>query len=128
MESNMAEPKQRHGCLTAWLILMIIANSLTALIYLIASGTIKSGLPSAPAWTVPTLAVACIANVVFSVALFQWKKWGFWGFVGTSILALVINLTIGLHISRVLLGVLGVVILYAVLQIGKENRGWIQLE
>jgi hypothetical protein len=124
----MAEVKQRHECLTAWLILMIIANSLTVLIYVIASRKIKSNLPHAPAWTMPTLTVACIANVVFSVALFQWKKWGFFGFVGTSILALVINLTIGLSIGHVLLGLLGVVILYALLQVGEEKKGWTQLE
>ncbi len=29
----MATQKQRHGCLTTWLILMIIANSMTTLMY-----------------------------------------------------------------------------------------------
>ncbi len=124
----MAEAKTRHGCLTAWLVLMIIANSATAVIYLIDSAAIKSNLPIAPAWTLPTLAVASLANVVFAVALFYWKKWAFFGFVGTSIIALVINLTIGQNIAHLLLGVLGVVTLYAVLQIGKEKRGWTQLE
>jgi hypothetical protein len=128
MESNVAEAKQRHGCLTTWLILMIIGNSLTALAYLLASSTIKSNLPNAPAWTVPTLTVASLANVVFSVALFQWKKWGFFGFVGTSVLVFVINLKIRQSIGGVLLGVLGVGMLYAVLQIGNEKKGWTQLE
>jgi mannose/fructose/N-acetylgalactosamine-specific phosphotransferase system component IIC len=128
MESNMAEAKQRHGCLTTWLILMIIGNALTALAYLLASSTIKSNLPNAPAWTVPTLTVASLANVVFSVALFQWKKWGFFGFVGTSVLVFVINLKIRQSIGGVLLGVLGVGMLYAVLQIGNEKKGWTQLE
>jgi len=89
---------------------------------------IKSHLPNAPVWTMPTLVAACIANVVFAVALFQWKKWGFFGFVGSTILVMVIGLTIGKPIGRVLLQVLWVVILYAVLQIGKEKRGWTQLE
>ena len=128
MESNTAEAKQRHWCLTTWLILMIIANSLTALVYLIASRTIKSNLPNTPDWAMPTLAVVCIANVAFSIVLFQWKKWGFFGLVATGILTLAINLTIGLGIGRALLGVLGVGALYAVLQIGKEKRGWTQLE
>ncbi len=30
------ELKERHGCVTAWLILMIITNSLIALLYLFA--------------------------------------------------------------------------------------------
>jgi hypothetical protein len=125
----MAETKQRHGCLTAWLVLMIISNSLTALIYLFAGGTIKSNLPNAPAWTLPILALASIANVVFSVALFRWKKWGFFGFVATSILAMIINLKLGMHVGLLLVGLLGVVTLYAVLQIGKDKeKGWTQLE
>jgi hypothetical protein len=107
---------------------MIIANSLTALIYVIASGRIKSSFPNAPAWTMPILAVASIANIVFAVALFQWKKWGFFGFVATAALALAINLKLGINIGQILLGLLGVAILYGVLQIGKEKKGWTQLE
>ena len=126
--SNTAEAKQRHGCLTAWLIGMIIFNSLAALFYLIASAKIKLNLPKAPPWATPTLAVVCITNLVFCVALFQWKKWGFFGLVGTAILTAVINLKVGISISKVLFGMLGVGALYAVLQIGKEKRGWTQLE
>jgi len=116
---------------------MIIANSVTVLSLLMAL-MIKSSQPNAPPpWTMLTLAdrylaianvVIAIANVVFSVALFQWKKWGFLGLVGTNILVVIIGLTIGKHIGRVLLPVLWVVILYALLQIGKEKRGWTQLE
>ena len=137
MESNMVEAKQRHWCPAAWLILMIIANSVIVSSILMAM-TIKSSLPNAPQpWAMFTLAgrylaianvVIATANVVFLVALFQWKKWGFFGFVGSTILVMVIGLTIGKPIGRVLLQVLWVVILYAVLQIGKEKRGWTQLE
>jgi hypothetical protein len=113
----MADAKQRHWCLTAWLILMIIANSIVILSGLMAM-TIKS-----------TIALSFfIANVVFLVALFQWKKWGFFGYVGTNILIMVRGLTTGWHIGRFLLQVLWVLILYAVLQVGKEKRGWTQLE
>jgi hypothetical protein len=88
----MAEAKQRHWCLTAWLILMIIANSVIVLSVLMAI-TIK-----------------------------------FLGYVGTNILIMASGLTTGWHIGRFLLQVLWVLILYAVLQIGKEKRGWTQLE
>jgi hypothetical protein len=120
-ESNMAEAKQRYWCLTAWLILMIIANLVIVLSVLIAI-TFKSSLPNYH------LGLFAIANVVFLVALFQWKKWGFFGYVGTNILIMVSGLTTGWHIGRFLLQVLWVLILYALLQIGKEKRGWTQLE
>jgi hypothetical protein len=114
----MADPKQRHWCLTAWLLLMIIANSIIILSRLMTM-TIKSAI---------ALSFFSIANVVFLVALSEWKKWGFLGYVGTNILIMVRGLTTGWHIGRFLLQVLWVLILYALLQIGKEKRGWTQLE
>ena len=117
----MAEAKQRHWCLTAWLILMILANSVIVLSVLMAI-TIKPSLPD------HHLGLFAIANVVFLVALFQWKKWGFLGYVGTNILIMASGLATGWHIGRFLLQVLWVLILYALLQIGKEKRGWTQLE
>ena len=62
--------KQRHGCVTAWLILMIIANSITGVIYLFASEMITENLPgdvSTP--MIILLGIIGIANVVFSVLL-----------------------------------------------------------
>jgi hypothetical protein len=117
----MANGKQRHWCLTAWLILMIIANSVIVLSVLMAI-TLKSTLPN------HHLGLFALANVVFLVAIFQWKKWGFFGYVGTNILIMVSGLATGWHIGRFLLQVLWVLILYALLQIGKEKRGWMQLE
>jgi len=124
----MGEGKQRHGCLTVWLVLMIIANSLVAVIYLFGSAAIGQNFPSAPGWTFPVLAIVGIVNVVCSIALFQWKKWGFFGFIVTTIVAFVVNPILGLNIVQALLGLLGVPLLYGVLQIGKEKKGWTQLD
>jgi hypothetical protein len=128
----MAEAKQRHWSLTAWLIVMIIANSIVVLSGLITFILGYPPLPPPVARRVLTLALVTtcfsIANVVFSIALFRWKKWGFFGLVGTSVLVMVIGLTIGKHISRVLLPVPWIVILYVLLQTGKEKTGWAQLE
>ena len=107
---------------------MIIVNAATALMYLIGSSAISQNLPSAPGWVFPVLALMGIINVVCAVALLQWKKWGFFGFMGTSAIAFVINLIIGLNIVQDVLGLAGVAILYGVLQIGKERKGWTQLD
>jgi hypothetical protein len=56
------------------------------------------------------------------------KKWGFWGFIASSIVALFVNLSIGMGIGQSLLGLVGIALLYGVLHIGKENKGWPQLE
>lgn len=123
----MAEVKQRHGCLTAWLILMLVGNSLAALLY--ASGAIKRGLPNAPAWTFPAFIVICIANIVFSIALFQWRKWGFFGFLGTTILSSVVSLRMGVPIFHVAAGTaVSFLILFGVLGMGGDKNAWAQLE
>jgi len=79
---------------------MMIGNAASAPVYLFASDFIGQALPQAPAWMFPVLAMGGILNVVFAVALFQWKKWGFYGFVATAAIALAINLSMGLGIGN----------------------------
>jgi hypothetical protein len=120
--------KQRHGCLTAWLILMIIANSLTSLAFFMGSQSVRLNFPMAPPWAFPVLGALGVINLVCAIALFKWKKWGFFGFAASSIVAFVVNLMVGVPILQALLGIVGFVVLFAVLQIGTENKGWTQLE
>jgi hypothetical protein len=124
----MENTKTRHGCLTAWLILMILANSLTAITTPLLASAIRQNIPGFPGWVVWPISLLALLNVVFAVALFNWKKWGFIGFCATSILALALNLYAGIGVGQSLLGLLGIVILYAVLQIGGEKKGWTHLE
>lgn len=123
-------PKQRHGCVTAWIIIMIAGNSITALVYLLASELITENLAgNVPTLLIILLGLVGIANVIFSVMLLQWKKSGFWGFCLTSVVALVINTNIGLDITQSLLGLIGIGVLYGILQIKKGNRSaWENLE
>lgn len=124
------ETKQRHGCVTAWLIFMIIANSLTAVSYLFMGDTISQNLPEPiPQPMMIVLAIVSIMNLVLAIMLFQWKKWAFWAFAGTSIIALVINLSLGLGIGTSLFGLAGIAILYGILQIKKDGvTAWENLE
>lgn len=124
------ESKQRHGCVTAWLILMIIANSISAMAYLFMSETLSENLPDPiPDSMKYALILVGIANLILAIMLLQWKKWAFWGFAATGIITLFINLSIGLGIGQSLVGLLGVVILYAILQIKKDEKtAWENLE
>ena len=124
------EPKQRHGCVTAWLILMIIVNSFTAIIYLFASDFIIENTPTPPSENMMLiLGTIGIGNLTFSVYLLKWKNWAFWGFAGTSILTFTLNISNGLGVGSSALGLLCVVIIYAILQIKKENTtAWSNLE
>jgi hypothetical protein len=124
----MVEVKQRNGLVTTVLVLMVIANSLAALVYLLGSHTVKRGLSTPPEWIFPVLGFLCIFNLVCVIALFKWKKWGFWGFLVSSIVAIIVNLSIGLGFGQSLLGLVGIILLYAVLQIGKDRKGWSKME
>src|SRR6188472_601380 len=88
--------KERHGCVTAWLIFMIVANSIVVIMYLFTTGMIQNNVTAAiPSWAVIALGLIGIANIIFAGALLKWKKWGFWGFALTSIIAAAINLQVG---------------------------------
>jgi len=124
----MPDDKKRHGCLTAFLIFTLVANAAGALMFLLGGQMLKEGSPEVSAWTFPVLGVLAALNLVFAIALFKWKKWGFWGFVVTTLAALAVQIPGGYGIGQSLTGLIGVIVLYGVLQIGKENKGWPQLE
>ena len=125
---NMNGEKERHGCLTSWLALMIAANAIIAAIYLLGSAAVRPTVPGAPNWVIPVLAACSVLNIIFAVALLLWKRWGFFGVLGTTALTFAVNLRIGQSILQALFGLVGVAILFGVLQIGRENKGWTQLE
>jgi len=106
---------------------MMVANSATALTYLLGSEALRRNVPNMPGWGFPVLTVGVIFNLVCAIALFRWKKWGFWGFVASSLVVLIVNLSGGLGPISALAALGGVAILYGVLHIGKERKGWSQL-
>lgn len=120
--------KHRHGCLTAYLVVMIVANSAFALVYLFGSEAVRRNTPSMPQWVFPVLIVVGIFNLICAIALFRWKKWGFWGFAASAVVAFFVNLSIGIGPGFALFGLLGVAILFGVLHIGNEDKGWPQLD
>ena len=124
------ESKQRHGCATAWLIVMIIGNSLTATVYLFASELITENS------TVPIsddmilfMGMVGVLNLLFAVMLLQWKKWAFWGIAATTSITFATNLSLGLGVSNSILGFLGIIALFGILQIKKDGIStWDNLE
>jgi O-antigen ligase len=122
--------KQRHGCVTAWLIFIIVANSFTALIYLFAGDYISDNTPGGiPNHFIYILAFLGLGNVICASFLLKWKKLGFWGFLLTSVCALVINIYLGLGVGQSTIGLLGFAILFGVLQIKQNDiSAWNNME
>ncbi len=62
------------------------------------------------------------------MAIFRWRKWGFWGLLIISAVKIVLEVIAGGTGFAVLSGVVfSMLILYGVLHIGSGNKGWPQL-
>jgi hypothetical protein len=105
------EHKQRGGCLTAFLVLMFIANPITALFYLFGTEILHKGLPNAPEWMFPVLAVLASAQLVCAIGMWTWRKWGVYGSFTLAALGFVINLAMGINPMQAFMGLGGPIIL-----------------
>jgi hypothetical protein len=130
-------PKKRHGCLTAWLILIIAFSSITLLSNLIENKIFIANL-SIGNWAPIVFILIYIWNIICVIALLKWKKWGFWGICSGAIITLITNIVFGISydfIYRVgyiiwatISAVVGIVILWIMLNIGGKDKAWTQLE
>jgi hypothetical protein len=119
--TQSVQPK-RGGCLTAFLIFMLITNPLVAIFYFISGSSVRQSLPNMPAWTIPMLGIIGIANFVFAIAIWKWKKWGMYGFATSAGITFFIN-AIGINILTAIWGLVGVALLAFLLR-----QVWSQME
>lgn len=105
-------PESRGGCLTAFLLFGLVANAFTSIMYVysLMQGTMF-GQPLPPHWAVVALSIGAAMNVVSCFAVWQWRRWGVYSFLGMAAVSLGINLAIGVPMVGIAMGLLGVVIL-----------------
>lgn len=122
--------KQRHGCATTWLLLVIFANSFSTVLTLFSGDVLSQSFAEGISNTSRIIMVGIgICNVFFAISLFQWKKWAFWGLVITSITLFGIYLNLGMGVVQASIGLFGIAILYGLLQLKKDNiTSWNNLE
>ena len=106
----------RGGCLTVFLIAVMIVNPLTSLSYLFLAPRIQQNLPFLPSWAIPVLIGLGIMNFVFGYAVWKWQRWGVIGFTLSSLVALAINFMSRLNPISLGLGLLGPIILIALVK------------
>lgn len=117
-------PKQRHGCLWAWLIMAIIAHAGIALMFGFGDDVLNGIEDSARIWSV----IAAVINLVCIILIFNWKRIGFWGLCATTVLAFIINLNAGMPLQAIA-GLSGIAILYGVLMMQQGGiSGWQNME
>lgn len=122
--------KQRHGCLTAWLIYLMLSYSLVSLGLFFNSDSIVQKFQYIKSENL-LLIVASIAilNVLFIFMLLKWFKLGFWGLLSTSTLLFIIQIMNSNNILTPIITAIVMLIMYGLLKLKKRNvSGWDNLE
>jgi len=125
---NNSNQKKRHILATILLGIITIGNGLASPLYILGyPPELREAFPQVPHifWTIlgslgPVVVICCIA-------LFRWKKWGFWGICIVSALVTITELLYGFGYPA-LIGPCVVLLLYGLLRLGKENSAWNDLE
>lgn len=122
--------KERHGCLTAWLIYLIISSAIISYVCFFKTIVLFQNLPEEYSENVSLIVGSVgILNIFFCYLLFKWIKLGFWGLIATNFIMIIIQLMNGSDLIRPTLGVSCIIMLYFILQRKKNNiSGWDNLE
>jgi hypothetical protein len=124
----MTETKLRSRFLTVFLIVLMISELWDIWSYFFRRDLVLRYHPTTPGWVFPWLAIYRIINLAGFVALFRWKKWGFFVLVLSSVLAFIVRLEAASFPPLYVLSSLGLApLLYGLLKFGKPNV-WSQLE
>lgn len=123
----MPHVKQRHGCLTAWLTFIILANAFIAVILPLMPEQVQQEVPRLTNTLLAVVVALSVLNILFAIALLSWQKWGFYGFAANAVAAFGVNLWAGVGLLETLLGLAGVAILYLLLRLGGERSAWAQM-
>ncbi|MGD0780006.1 MAG: hypothetical protein ABR954_04390 [Dehalococcoidales bacterium] len=116
--------KRRHGCLTTWLILIVLGN---IAITVVSIEAVTAHPEDYYAWVMPVQIIFLIWGLVCVMALIMWKKWGFYGFLVGAFTTMILYLVTGNYVYA-FTPFISVLCLYGVLHIGSDNKGWPQLD
>jgi len=122
------ERKKRHWLLTGYLIFLIIINLLFAHGYWITRDELYfMSLGLLPIWVIPAFTLLKLFNVVCVIALIRYKKWGFLGYCMSASIIIIINLIAEMGLFACAIRIISVIVLFAMLHVGKERKAWPQL-
>jgi hypothetical protein len=123
MENEKTLVKQRHGCVTSLLIFLMIANSASVILYFFGSEFINKSLSVELSQSDKVILSGLqLANFISCILLFQWKKIGFWLYVITDLATVVLSMYQGNGISNLWSQLIGIAILFGVMQITNNNK------
>jgi hypothetical protein len=115
--------RERGALLTGWLILMLFANAWAIYRYiLIIEDWLSHNDVNWNRLGVPfvVLIVLGIINIVAVVLLWRWRIVGLYIFVATSLIVFMLNLILGVPLLTALIGLVGMIILFALVNPKRE--------
>lgn len=119
--------KSRHGCLTAYLLFLMITNGISAIFLLngLSRANNTDGAPIGWKLIFISFTTLCLAG---SVGLWKWRRWGFWLYLFSTFVIVGLEVFGGASPQRIAASFAVLIVLYAALQIGGKRNGWKQLE
>jgi hypothetical protein len=120
------QPKRHGALLTLWLILLVISNAFVAIGYIIIAYLLSTQSSAfndptnpiygfdIPLWAVILSSILSIVNLGSVIALFKWRKWGFFVFCASTLVAVIESIALGSG-AFALEGFLAIAILYLLL-------------
>jgi MFS superfamily sulfate permease-like transporter len=107
---KMTQWKERPGCLTAWLVLIIVGGAFASIRGLMLGPErlrpMMQFLPPFPDWYLPASHILALFAIVFAVGIWFWKRWAVYGYCLIRIIGTVLSLGIGLPLWTIGIGLL----------------------
>ena len=123
MQSSSSEQQAvRTSTTTAWLWIVVVLNAVVGLYSFTLIGTMTA-LGLSP-FTLIVGAFLSFGIAVGAYLILQWKKMGFYIAAGCVAINIILNFGVGTIVS----GLLGLGVLYYVLQYPKDNKAWDHLK
>lgn len=114
MSTYMPVEKKRGGCLTAFLIFMLVVSPLYILVAVIpTSGSSSAYLTNWPQWALYGMGLIGLLSFVSAFAAWKWKKWGIVGLAVAAVAFFALNY--GRQAMSILSAVIGIAICLAIL-------------
>ena len=104
--------KKRGFWLSAFLVLMFIANPLSSFTYFSNPDLMVNAFPKATPEIIYFMAFMAIVNLFLAIAIWRWLKWGVYGFYISISIAFVINMYLEIGVVGALVGTLGGVLIF----------------